>query len=77
MDITDRSNREQIEDIQIQIERINKEIADHENEIRRLQNDRGALMKEMGNLMDSKTEQNLLTAVYEQRKAMREKAKKQ
>lgn len=77
MDIGERTNREQIEDIQIQIEKINKEIEDHENEIRRLKNDKGALMKQMGDLMDSKTEENLLTAVYEQRKAMKERAKKQ
>lgn len=77
MDRGERTNRERIEDIQMQMERLNKEIEEHQNEINRLQSEKGTLMKELSSLMDAKTEQNLLTAVYEQRKAMREKAKKQ
>lgn len=70
------SNRDRVDDIRMEIEKLDKQIEEHENEIRRLKNDKAALMKEMSSLMDSKTEETLLNAVYEQRKIMRERAQK-
>ena len=74
-DVQKFENRDRVEDIKMEIDKLDQQIKEHENELTRLKNDKATLMREMGSLMDTHTEEALLTAVYEQRKQMAEKKK--
>lgn len=63
-DVQNFENRDRVEDIKMEIDKLDQQIKEHENELTRLKNDKATLMREMGSLMDTHTEEALLTAVY-------------
>ena len=65
------SNREAFENAQEELAALEAQIKEHEREIARLNSEKARVMKSMSLLMDSATEERLLTEVYEQRKKMR------
>lgn len=65
------SNREALEDAKRQLAELDIKIREHEHEIELLNTEKARVMKSMSLLMDSETEERLLTEVYEQRKKMR------
>ncbi len=65
------SNREAFENAQEELAALDAQIKEHEREIARLNSEKARVMKSMSLLMDSATEERLLTEVYEQRKKMR------
>ena len=67
----DVSNREALEDAKRELAALDAQIKEHEHEIARLNSEKARVMKSMSLLMDSATEERLLTEVYEQRKKMR------
>lgn len=67
----DVSNREALEDAKRELAALDAQIKEHEYEIARLNSEKARVMKTMSLLMDSATEERLLTEVYEQRKKMR------
>lgn len=67
----DVSNREALEDAKRELAALDAQIKEHEHEIARLNSEKARVMKAMSLLMDSATEERLLTEVYEQRKKMR------
>ena len=67
----DVSNREALEDAKRELAALDAQIKEHEHEIARLNSEKARVMKAMSLLMDSATEERLLTEVYEQRKKAR------
>lgn len=65
------SNREALEDAKRNLAAVEAEIKEHEREISRLNSEKAKIIKGMAVLMDTSTEEKLLSAVYEQRKKMR------
>lgn len=65
------SNREALEDAKRNLAAVEAEIKEHEREISRLNSEKAKIIKGMAILMDTSTEEKLLSAVYEQRKKMR------
>lgn len=65
------SNREALEDAKRKLAAVDAEIKEHEREISRLNSEKAKIIKGMSILMDTSTEEKLLSAVYEQRKKMR------
>lgn len=65
------SNREALEDAKRNLAAVDAEIKEHEREISRLNSEKAKIIKGMAVLMDTSTEEKLLSAVYEQRKKMR------
>jgi hypothetical protein len=65
------SNREALEDAKRNLAAVEAEIKEHEREISRLNSEKAKIIKGMSILMDTSTEEKLLSAVYEQRKKMR------
>ncbi len=65
------SNREALEDAKRKLAAVEAEIREHEREISRLNSEKAKIIKGMSILMDTSTEEKLLSAVYEQRKKMR------
>ena len=65
------SNREALEDAKRNLAAVEAEIKEHEREISRLNTEKGKIIKSMSVLMDTTTEEKLLSAVYEQRKKMK------
>lgn len=65
------SNREALEDAKRKLAAVEAEIKEHEREISRLNSEKAKIIKGMAVLMDTSTEEKLLSAVYEQRKKMR------
>ena len=67
----DLSNREALEDAKRNLAALEAEIKEHEREISRLNTEKAKIIKGMSVLMDTTTEEKLLSAVYEQRKKLR------
>lgn len=67
----DLSNREALEDAKRNLAAVEAEIREHEREISRLNSEKAKIIKGMSVLMDTSTEEKLLSAVYEQRKKLR------
>lgn len=65
------SNREALEDAKRNLAAVDAEIKEHEREISRLNSEKAKIIKGMAVLMDTSTEEKLLSAVYEQRKKLR------
>ncbi|MBQ3903094.1 MAG: hypothetical protein II745_06930 [Lachnospiraceae bacterium] len=65
------SNREALEDAKRNLAAVEAEIKEHEREISRLNSEKAKIIKGMSILMDTSTEEKLLSAVYEQRKKLR------
>ncbi len=65
------SNREALEDAKRKLAAVEAEIREHEREISRLNSEKAKIIKGMSILMDTSTEEKLLSAVYEQRKKLR------
>ncbi len=65
------SNREALEDAKRKLAAVEAEIKEHEREISRLNSEKAKIIKGMSILMDTSTEEKLLSAVYEQRKKLR------
>ena len=65
------SNREALEDAKRKLAAVEAEIKEHEHEISRLNSEKAKIIKGMSILMDTSTEERLLSAVYEQRKKLR------
>lgn len=65
------SNREALEDAKRKLAAVDAEIKEHEREISRLNSEKAKIIKGMSILMDTSTEEKLLSAVYEQRKKLR------
>lgn len=65
------SNREALEDAKRNLAAVEAEIKEHEREISRLNSEKAKIIKGMAVLMDTSTEEKLLSAVYEQRKKLR------
>lgn len=62
------SNKEMIEDLKVQLNKVQSERKKLEEELRRLQVEEKRILEEISGLSDTKYEESMLQLVYEQRK---------
>lgn len=65
------TNKEMIEDLKIELSKVQSEKSKLEEEIKRLQGEEKRILSEISGLSDTKYEADMLQLVYEQRKKSR------
>lgn len=65
------TNKEMIEDLKMQLSRVQMDRKKAEEELKRLQGEEKRILDEISGLSDDKYEQDMLQLVYEQRKKLK------
>ncbi len=65
------TNKEMIEDLKMQLSRVQTDRKKVEEELKRLQGEEKRILDEISGLSDDKYEQDMLQLVYEQRKKLK------